>query len=406
MKTKSPIVLSGIMLAALGVIGMLGPFGTDTYLPALPAIADEFQVPGAQVQIAIAAFTIGEAMGQFVLGALSDRFGRKLIIVSGGILMTTAAALASWAPSIEALIVLCLTMGFTVAGGIVGGRAVVADLTSGPESARPFAILGMLISTGPILGPVFGTVLLEFGGWRAIFTGLAIFAALSTLAVVLLVPESLPPEKRHQGGLISSLKTFGKVLRNRRFLSYGAILWFGFGLMFAYIASSSFIIQNILGLSPAINAASFAINGVVLVTASLITARLSGARRNKNLIVFGVSIQVVAIVLLAIIVAAHIYNPVLVLFNLLLFPTSMGFIFGPATALAMTEVRFAAGSAAALIGSVQFLAAAIATIFLGIVSGNALLGLLIVGGSMEFFVLLSLWVAIRRDKKQDFSSIQ
>jgi DHA1 family bicyclomycin/chloramphenicol resistance-like MFS transporter len=399
MNTNKTIKLTTLMLATLGVVAMLGPFGTDTYLPALPVISKDFAVPGARAQHTIAAFTIGEAIGQFILGSLSDRFGRKVIIVGGTALMTIGAALAAISPSIEMLIVLCLIMGFTVAGGVVGGRAVVADLTHGEESARPFAILSMLLSIGPIVGPIGGTILLALGGWRAIFVGLAIFAGLTTLALYAFIPETLPMNKRHTGGLRDALVTSKKVLSNRQFVSHAAILWFGFGLMFTYISSSSFIIQDVLGLSPAVNAASFAINGISLIIASIFTARFSQGRTVKRLLNLGVLIQIISICLLVVIVVAHLYDPWLVLFDLFLIGTAMGFVFGPATSLAMLEVRYAAGTASALLGSFQFVAAAIVSTCVGFITGDALMGLLVVGGAMELLVLISLFLGNRAEKQ-------
>lgn len=398
MKNK-PLRLTGTMLASLGAMAMLAPFGTDTYLPALPVMSAELGVSGGRSQLSIAAFTIGIAIGQLILGSLSDRLGRKAIVVGGGVLMTIGAVLASQVTSSEMLVVLCFIMGLSAAGGVAGGRAVVADLTTGEASAKPFAILSMLLSIGPIVGPIAGTILLALGGWRSIFIGLAIFAALSTLSVVLLVPETLPPAKRHKGGLGETFRMARRVLANRQFVSHGAILWFGFGLMFTYICSSSFIIQNVLGLSPAVNAASFAINGTSLVLASLFTARYSTGHAIKRLLNLGVLVQVVAVVILIVIVSAHIYNPWLVLFDLFLIGTAMGFVFGPATAMAMMEVRFAAGTASAVLGSFQFLLAAIVTACVGLVPGDALFQLLIVGGTSEVLVLISLWLGTRTERK-------
>lgn len=399
MNNTKPLVLTSSMLAALGAMAMLAPFGTDTYLPALPVMSAEFGVSGGRAQLSIAAFTIGIAIGQLILGSLSDRLGRKRIVVTGGVLMTIGAALAALVTTSEMLVLLCLIMGFSAAGGVAGGRAVVADLTTGEASAKPFAILSMLLSIGPIVGPIAGTILLALGGWRSIFVGLAIFAALSTLSVILFVPETLPVSKRHKGGLGETFRMARKVLANQQFVSHGAILWFGFGLMFTYICSSSFIIQNVLGLSPAVNAASFAINGTSLVLASLFTARYSTGHAIKRLLNVGIIVQVSAVALLIVIVAGHIYNPWLVLFDLFLIGTAMGFVFGPATAMAMMEVRFASGTASAVLGSFQFLLAAIVTACVGLVPGDALFQLLAVGGTSELLVLVSLGLGNRAERK-------
>ena len=387
MTSPKPLVLTTLILASLGAMAMLGPFATDTYLPALPAIAGGFQVDGSRVKLTLSAATVGMAIGQFVLGALSDRLGRKAIIVGGGVFMTAAAVLAALSPSAETLIVLCFIMGLTVSGGLAGGRAAVADLTHGKDATKPFAILGMLLSVGPILGPIGGTVLMGFAGWRAIFVGLAIFAALSTLSVILFVPETLPREFRHPGGFVQTMKSARLVMVNRQYVIHAAILWCGFALMFAYIASSTFIVQTTLGLSAGVYAASFALNGGGLVVVSLIVARVSSIVSPKKLLLTGVGVQLMSIVALLVFVLTENVNPVTILSSLFVLASAMGFVFGPATALAMAEVRHSAGMASALIGSLQFLTASVAAALVAIVNQDALVALVMVGGGAEVFVL-------------------
>ncbi len=407
MTLSKPLVLTTTILAALGAMAMLGPFATDTYLPALPTIAGDFGVDASRAQLTLSAATVGMAVGQFVLGSLSDRLGRKVIMVGGGALMTVAAALAAVAPSVEALVVLCLVMGLTVSGGLAGGRAVVADLTHGQDATRPFAILGMLLSVGPILGPIGGTLLLGLAGWRAIFVGLAIFAALSTLSVVIFVPESLPKELRHPGGFAHTMKTTKRVLGNRQFVMHAAILWFCFGLMFAYIASSTFIIQTTLGLSAGVFAASFAINGAGLILTSLLTARLSTRVNPKKLLFTGISVQLIALGALLLFILTGTVSPETVLPSLFVLASAMGFVFGPATALAMVEVRHSAGMAAALLGSIQFVTASIAAALVAVVNKDALVSLVIVGGGAEIFVFAVVLVGVvhsRRTRTQASST--
>jgi len=385
---------------------MLGPFATDTYLPALPSISAGFNVDASRVKLTLSAATVGMAIGQFVLGTLSDRLGRKLIIVGGGLLMTIAAALAAVAPSAEALVALCFIMGLTVSGGLAGGRAVVADLTHGQDATRPFAILGMLLSIGPILGPIGGALLLGAAGWRAIFVGLAIFAALSTLSVIVFVPETLPRDLRHSGGFPQMLRTVKRVITNRQYITHAAILWFGFALMFAYIASSTFIVQTTLGLSPEAFAASFAVNGAGLVVVSLFTAKLASTVSPKKLLLTGVYVQLAALLALLIFTATGAVTPFTILPTLFVLASAMGFVFGPATALAMVEVRHSAGMAAALMGSLQFVTASIATALVAVVNSDALVSLVIVGGGAEVFVFGALLASVVYKKRSAVAPAQ
>lgn len=401
MSHPQPRSLTTGMLAALGAMAMLGPFGTDTYLPALPAMTDEFGITASQAQLTIVTFTLGMAIGQYVLGALSDRFGRRVVILGGGTLMTLAAILSAMTPNIELLTALCFIMGVSASGGIAGGRAVVADLVHGEAAGRPFAILAMLLGIGPIVGPIAGSVLLIFSGWRSIFLGLALFAAVSTIATATLVPESLTRAQRHKGGMLQILKTSGRVLANAQFRYNAMILWFGFGLLFAYVASSSFIVQDVLGLSPTVYAISFGVNGIALVLASLFTAKFSSPRMMRRFLHVGLGVQIASVALLAFIVLTDTYSDWLVLFTLFVVGTTMGFVFGPATTRAMLDVRFAAGTASALLGSIQFIIAAIVTATLSVIPDNAVVGLFVVGSISIAFALVSLIAASQVERKRD-----
>ena len=378
------------MLAALGFAGTLGPFGTDTYLPAFPAMADDLNVAPSRIGLTLSMFTIGMALGQFFLGALSDRIGRKSVMVGGGVLMAVSSIVAGTAANASVLIVLCLFMGFSAAAGVVGGRAVVADLTHGEAAVRPFTILGMVVSIGPILGPIGGAVLLTIGGWRTIFFALATLAVASVLFVTLAVPESLPKEKRHTGGMTQMFRTAAKILRDRQYVAFASLLWFGFAMLFAYISTSSFIVEHNLGLPPAAYAASFGTNGAGIILASLITTRLARVVRPRRLIRIGLIAQIIAFATLWIVMLTSTVSPWTIFPVLFVMAASMGFIFGPATAMAMEHVRFASGTALALMGSVQFVAAAIAATFVGFVNSNALIALAEVGSGATILILVAL----------------
>ncbi len=380
MTAPRPLALSGVMLFALGFMGMLGPFGTDAYLPALPGMAADLNVAPAHIEITLSAFTLGMALGQLVLGSLSDRFGRRGVLLCGGILVALASVFASVAPNANVLIILCFVMGLTAASGIVNGRAVVADLTAGVGATRPFSILGMTVSIGPIIGPIGGTLLLGLGGWRTIFVGLAVFATVATILIAAFVPESLPRESRHGGGLKTTLRNARLILTNRAYLTNAVVLWCAFGCLFAYISSSSFIVQTNLHLSSGTYASVFAVNGTGIIVTSFLSAQLAKRVAPRAILLVGVVMQVVAIVVLAVILFTNAVSVFTVLPAMFVLATAMGFFFGPATALAMTEVRFASGTALALMGSVQFLVAAVAATCVGLVSSNALVSLAIVAG--------------------------
>jgi DHA1 family bicyclomycin/chloramphenicol resistance-like MFS transporter len=376
------------MLFALGFMGMLGPFGTDAYLPALPAMAVDLHSSTSHVGLTLAAFTLGMAVGQLILGSLSDRIGRRLVLLGGGVVIVMASIVASMAPNVELLIALCFVIGLMAAAGIVGGRAVVADLSHGGAATRPFAILGMTVSIGPIIGPIGGSLLLGVGGWRSIFVGLAVFAAVATLGILAFVPESLPVERRHVGGLSTTFRNARRILTTRSFLTYSVVLWFSFGSLFAYISTSSFIVQDNLGLPPSAFASVFGFNGVGVIVTSFLTAQLVKKIPARRIMLVGVAMQILGVMgLLAILITGS-ASPFTLLPAMFVLSTAMGFMFGSATALAMVDVRFASGTALALMGSIQFLAAAISATLVGIISSNALVSLSAVAtGSVALVVI-------------------
>lgn len=391
--SKHPLKLNKRIMGALGGTAMLGPIATDAYLPAIPAMAVTFAVPGSTVQFALATFIIGQGIGQFVFGSLSDRLGRKPVLVLTTLLLTAAALVASVSPNVSTLIALCAFMGFSVAGGISSARAVIADLTPPDEAAKPFALLVMLHGIGPIIGPIIGTIILLFSTWRGIFVCLALLGAVATLALALLVPESLEEHRRHTGGFTQMLHTAGQVLKNRQFFVFASILWMGFSLMFAWIASSSLIIQNVLGFDTLTNALIFGGVSLLLVVASLITSKLSSRYKPIQFVKLGIAIQVVAVLILLVVVVTQFYVSWLVLPALLLIGSPMGFVFGPATALAMSELRHAAGTASALLGGFQFLTAGAATALISILGGNPLVGLSFIGIATMVIALVALRAA-------------
>jgi DHA1 family bicyclomycin/chloramphenicol resistance-like MFS transporter len=367
------------MLLALGLIGILGPFGTDVYLPGLPVMAQELHTTPATIRLTLSAYTLGMALGQLVVGSLSDRWGRRRLMIGGGLSMALASLWAGTTMNVWSLLLACLMMGISSAAGLITGRAVIADRTQGREATRAFSLLQMTVSSGPIFGPAVGAALLAWGGWRLVFIMLAGFAACGSLAVTLLVPESLPREKRTAHSFSETFRIMGRILREPQFLSFAATIWFGFAMLFGYISSSAFIFQNTLGLSPQLYALDFSANGCGLVIAGIISAALARRVRGENIVLFGLCIQVVGMFSLLMFFCLNAISLWTIVPSLFIIVTSMGFVFGPGTAAAITRVRYASGTALALLGSLQFVAAAVSSWATSAVSPAPLLGFLIVG---------------------------
>ncbi len=347
------------LLVALGALTMMGPFGTDAYLPALPTMAGDLDAGNGQVQLALTGFTLGMALGQLFTGPLSDGIGRRVPLLIGSAVMAIAGIGAAFAPDLPVLVCCCAAMGLGAYFGMVITRAVLSDLAEGAVLTRSFALLGTLTGLGPVLSPIFGVAVMALWGWRAIYLGLAVLSAICFLLVALLVPESLPAQRRVANALRALPRNTAAAFRSRTYLGGAIIIWFAFAGQFAYIAASAFLIQSVLGVSPLGYSIVFGINGAGLILAGLVTARLSGRWRERSIIALGLSIEGAGALVVLVTVLTGTVSAVTMLPALFLIGCSVGLVFGPSTTYALQGLRHAAGSALAVIGAVQFVGAGI-----------------------------------------------
>lgn len=399
-KVSAPSPISVPTLIALGLVGILGPFGTDIYLPALPNMAQDLEVSDSAIRLTLTVYTLGMAFGQLLFGTLSDRFGRKRLMTGGGLAVAMAALSASRSETLNSLLLSCLFLGLGAAAGLVTGRAVISDKSSGQESTKYFSLLQMAVSSGPIFAPLVGSVILANYDWRQIFTSLAALAVIGALAAFMFVDESLPVELRNSAKPSKVFRQMLAILRNRQFLTFALIIWLGFGMLFAYISSSSFIFQNTLGSNASIYAVIFSSNGIGLVTASLFSARLSKRVSAERIICLGVVLQVIAMLSLIVFYLTNTYSLWSVSICFFFLVSSMGFVFGPATSLAVSQVRHASGTALALVGSLQFVTGGASAYVVGLVSPEPLIGFTIIGGLATLGVAVTSLAGYRLIKNQ------
>lgn len=346
-------------LITLGALTTLGPFSTDAFLPALPRMADELAAANGQVQLTLTGVTVGMALGQLFAGPLSDGVGRRRPLLVGSVAMAASAVGAALAPNLAVLVAWCVAMGLAASCGMVLSRAVVSDRVEGPALVSSYALLGTLTSIGPIASPIVGVVVLTLFGWRAIFVTLGLLAAACFVALAFAVPESLALGRRIPHPLRSLPRNTMTALRSPTYLGAATVIWFAFAAMFAYIAGSAFMVQSVLGLSPFAYSITFGVNGVGLILAGILTARLSGRMNAHDVIAIGLGMQGVAAVVILVTALTGTVSVWTLLPALFLIASSMGIIFGPATTISLHGLRHVAGTALAVIGSVQFVGAAI-----------------------------------------------
>jgi MFS transporter, DHA1 family, multidrug resistance protein len=355
----------------LGALSMFGPITTDLYLPGLPDVGDDLRVAESQVQVTLTACLIGLALGQAIAGPLSDSLGRRRPLLTGLALFVVASLGCAVAPSIVVLDLLRLVQGLCGAAGIVLARAIVRDHWSGVAAARIYAILMGAVSLGPILAPPIGAALLGVMDWRGLFVVLAGWGVLLLVSAAAWVRESLPPEARRETSLLLTLRVGRRLLADRRFSGYTLASGLAFGALFSYISGSSFVYQDVYGVSTQAYGLLFALNGCGLLLGNVANSRLQDRFGPHRLLRRGMvgTLAGAALLTVSVLAGAGLAGLIVSLFIVVV---SIGFVASNAVALALEPYGGAeAGTASALIGVIQFLIGALAAPLAGVAGESA-----------------------------------
>ncbi|MFJ6049395.1 Bcr/CflA family multidrug efflux MFS transporter [Streptomyces sp. NPDC092307] len=353
----------------LGGLTALPPLSMDMYLPALPQVTDALNSPAATIQLTLTACLAGMAMGQLVIGPMSDKWGRRRPLLIGMVVYVLATAICALAPTAELLIAFRLLQGLAGAAAIVIARAVVRDLYDGDEMARFFSTLMLISGAAPIIAPLIGGQVLRFADWRGVFVVLTVVGAALTLLVWRALGETLPPERRHTGGVGSALRTMRGLLGDRVFAGYTLTGGFAFAALFSYISASPFVIQEIYGASPQAFSLLFGLNSVGLILVGQINGKLLVGRVSLDkALTVGLTIVTVAAVAL-LLMSTGVFGKVgltPIAAALFVLMSAMGVVLPNTNAQALMRTPHAAGSASALLGTTSFLVGAIASPLVGI----------------------------------------
>ncbi|MER2134712.1 MAG: multidrug effflux MFS transporter [Arthrobacter sp.] len=391
-KTQGAAPLGSGLLLVLAFLAATGPFTVDLYLPSFPGIAADLAVTPSEVQLTLTSFLVGMAAGQLGFGPLSDRYGRTrpLLLGSGAFVLASIACAA--APNLGVLIAARFVQGLCAAAGPVIARAVAADLTSGPAAARTFSLLMTIGGVAPVIAPVIGGLLTGLGGWRSVLWTLAGIAALMFTCAAGAVRETLPARARSAGPPFAGL---GVVLRRGRFLGYALLFASSFGVLMSYISASPFVYQSIMGLGPESYGLLFGLNAAGMVGAGLISARLSRRVPPRRTVLRAVAVMLgFAVVLLVLVLTA--VPPLLLAVPLFCMVSSLGFIMGNTTALALAEAGGATGSGSAVLGGAQFLMGAAVSPLTGLGGEFTALPLAVVMASSALLAATALFLTRQR----------
>ncbi|WP_411078763.1 Bcr/CflA family multidrug efflux MFS transporter [Streptomyces sp. cmx-18-6] len=358
-----------LVTMVLGGLTALPPLSMDMYLPALPAVTDSLSAPAATVQLTLTACLAGMALGQLVVGPMSDRWGRRRPLLLGMVVYVIATAICALAPTAELLIGFRLLQGLAGAAGIVIARAVVRDLYDGVEMARFFSTLMLISGVAPIIAPLIGGQVMRFTDWRGIFVVLTGVGIVLTLVVWRWLHETLPPGDRHTGGVGEALRTMRGLLADRVFTGYMVAGGLAFAVLFAYISASPFVVQEIYGASPQTFSLLFGLNSIGLIVVGQINGKLLVGRISLDKVLgFGLAVIVLAAVAL-LLMTTGVFGEVglvPVAAGLFVLMSAMGLAMPNTNAQALMRTKHAAGSASALLGTSSFLIGAIASPLVGI----------------------------------------
>lgn len=369
----------------LGMLTAFGPFVTDMYLPSLPAMTVFFDTSVSMVQMGLTFSMLGLALGQLFFGPLSDKFGRRKPLMISLLLFLLSTLACIFAPTIEIFVFLRFIQGIAASGGIVIARSIAADKFKGLNLTKALAIVGAINGIAPIAAPVIGGMMLKIIGWQGIFVSLLIIG-LALLLLGLNFNESLSTARRSKEKISRSLVLFKTVLQNKKYLFYTLQLSFSLAILFAYIASSPFIIQNHYGFSPFAFSLFFAANAIAIGVGAAFAVKFKSQQTSLFVSVCGICFCCIALFL------AMQSNASIVVFEGLMFTLcfALGMTFTVATSIAMDAARANAGTASAILGAGGFLFGSIVSPLVGL--GNIMfstgLVLIICAAAAAVFALL------------------
>jgi len=354
------------MAIVLGLLSAIGPFAIDMYLPALPSIGSSLQADIGTVQMSLTSFFLALGAGQLLYGPLSDMFGRKSPLYAGLLLFALASVGCALVNDIHTLVLLRFIQGLGAAAGMAIPRAVVRDLHTGTDAARLMSLLMLVFSVSPILAPLVGSAVITFAGWRGVFWAVTFAAIIGLIMMAKLLNETRPKSDRSKSSLTSALSAYKLLLLDRHFLLLVFIGSFSMAGFFTYLANSSFVMISHYGLSPTVYSISFGINAASFIASAQFTATL-GKRFGMVKLVKGAVIgcAMATLTMFAYFAAGgdNIWMLILLYFVASAF---MGLIIPTTSVLALDQHGENAGTASALMGTLQMLTGAAMVAVVGI----------------------------------------
>lgn len=355
----------------LGSLTALGPLTIDLYLPAFPAIAGDLTAAESAVQLTLTGTLLGFAIGQLILGPLSDSLGRRRPLIAATAVHVVASVLCALAPNIAMLGGFRVLQGMAAAAGAVVSMAVVRDLYTGLPAVRLLSRLMLVTGVAPVLAPSLGGQVLQFTDWRGVFWVLAVLGLGLVMVVVFGLEETLPPHRRRSGGVASTVRTYGSILRGRTFVGLMLTSGLMMAALFAYIAGSSFVFQDVYGLSEQAYGVMFGVNSAGLVLATQLNARLVRRVKAQWILSGALIAATTASAVMLVFALTGTFGMLGIAVPLFVLLTTVGFTMPNTPVLALAEHGSSAGTAAALLGAMNFAIGAVTAPVVGAFGGGS-----------------------------------
>jgi len=378
----------------LGLLSAIGPFAIDMYLPALPAIGASLGANSSGVQMSLTAFFLSLGLGQLLYGPVSDMVGRKPPLYFGLGLFAVTSVGCALATDIDTLIVLRLLQGLGAAAGMAIPRAIVRDLHTGTEAAKLMSLLMLVFSVSPILAPLAGSAVIALSNWRGVFWAVTIAALIGLVLTGSVLKETRPPAARLESSLGSALRGYALLLRDRHYMGLVFIGSFAMGGFFIYLANSPFVLIDHYGLTPTQYSLAFALNAAAFIGMSQFTGRLSERFGLVPVVkVAAIASAVPLVLLLGYYLAGG--DQLEVLIGLYFVASAfMGLVIPSTSVLALEDHGAIAGTASALLGTLQMLTGAVLMAVSGPFIGGKPLPMVVGMAGGAFIALALTWLTL------------
>ena len=346
----------------LGALSAFPALTIDLYLPGMPRMADDLGTSPGFVQLTVTLFVIGLAAGQLVVGSMSDAAGRRRLLLVGLGCYVIGSLYCLVAPTAPALLVARIVQSLGAAAATVLSRAIVRDTFDGAAMTRFLATLMLVNGVATVSGPLVGAQLIALAGWRSVFAFLAVVGTVLLIVVAVSVPETLAPHLRRPSGAGAVVSSFANVCRDRDYVRFVLAGAFMFASMFAYITASSFVLQDSYGLTPTLYSVVFATNAVGIVLAgqtnSFLLGRTVMGRLMGEATLLRASLVAAVVAGIGVLVTVEADLPLgVLLVGLFVLVAMLGPVLANATSLALAPHAASAGTAASLLGVLQYVVA-------------------------------------------------